>query len=166
MGIGKNTVLRSANFAKGVDAMREVNPEAADKVLAGKAKATKTEIQEMKGMVPDEIAKKADEILNDVERPKKRIVNNGFNREMRELRETIDKANSTIRDTETPSTYNVDDFVEEIRINGEVYVQQLHTTIQTHHTILFESQETLIAVQNAISAIMRNIRKEMPIYEG
>ena len=41
------TVRRAEKFAKGVDALREVNPEAADKVLNGKAKVTKADIQEI-----------------------------------------------------------------------------------------------------------------------
>lgn len=38
LGVGDNTVKRSEKFAKGIDALKEVSPEAADKVLKGQAK--------------------------------------------------------------------------------------------------------------------------------
>lgn len=47
LGVGHNTVKRAEQFAKGVDAVREVDPEAANKILSGKANITKTEVQKL-----------------------------------------------------------------------------------------------------------------------
>lgn len=44
LGIGHNTVRRAEKFAKGVDALKQVSPEAAEKVLSGKAKVKKPEV--------------------------------------------------------------------------------------------------------------------------
>ena len=41
LNIGRNTVRRAEHFAKGIDALREVSPEAADKIINGKAKVVK-----------------------------------------------------------------------------------------------------------------------------
>ena len=38
IGVGKETVKRAEKFARGVDALKQVSPEAADKVLKGQAK--------------------------------------------------------------------------------------------------------------------------------
>lgn len=38
LGVGRNTVRRAEKFAKGIDALKKVSPEAADKVLKGQAK--------------------------------------------------------------------------------------------------------------------------------
>ena len=38
------TVKEDEKFSKGIDALREISPEAADKVLSGKTKATKAQI--------------------------------------------------------------------------------------------------------------------------
>lgn len=38
LGMGNNTVIRAEKFAKGVDVLKQLSPEAADKVLKGQAK--------------------------------------------------------------------------------------------------------------------------------
>lgn len=44
LGVGQKTVERAEKFAKGIDALKQVSKDAADKVLSGKSKATKTQI--------------------------------------------------------------------------------------------------------------------------
>ena len=45
LGIAPGTVKNAVLFTKGVEALREISPEAADKVMAGNSGATKTTIQ-------------------------------------------------------------------------------------------------------------------------
>ena len=63
IGVGKETVKRSEKFAKGVDALREVSPEAADKVLSGKANVTKKDVQSISKMPPKAVESAAKAIV-------------------------------------------------------------------------------------------------------
>ena len=49
IGVDGRTVRRAEKFAKGIDALRENNPEAATAVLKGNSGATKAEISELPG---------------------------------------------------------------------------------------------------------------------
>lgn len=69
LGIGHNTVKRAEKFAQGVEAVRAVSPEAAEKILSGKANITKTEVQELAKAEPEKVKEAAEAIKEN--RPKK-----------------------------------------------------------------------------------------------
>jgi hypothetical protein len=54
-GVGQKTVERAEHFAKGLDAIREVSPAAADKVLDGKSGVSKQTIAEMRNADNEEV---------------------------------------------------------------------------------------------------------------
>ena len=53
-GISKNTVLRSENFAKGVDIAEEAVPGTREKILSGKVKPTAAELTSVSRAAPEE----------------------------------------------------------------------------------------------------------------
>ena len=53
-GISKNTVLRSENFAKGVDIAEEAVPGTREKILSGKVKPTAAELAAVSSAAPEE----------------------------------------------------------------------------------------------------------------
>ena len=53
-GISKNTVLRSENFAKGVDIAEEAVPGTREKILSGKVKPTAAELASVSRAAPEE----------------------------------------------------------------------------------------------------------------
>lgn len=161
LGIGSRTVDRAGAFAKGVDALREVSPEAADKVLTGKTHMTKTEVGEIAHMSSEDIKSKADEITGNVRRS--RPV--GRTKEMRELRAVIDESYKPMLDHKSESTFDIHDLVEEITVNGEDCAAKLRRMVEIHNDIIRGSVDALVAVQNAFDAVVRMIIKEEPIYE-
>ena len=167
IGVGTSTVKRAAQFAKGVDAIREVNPDAANKVLSGKSGVTNKLIQNVPNMEPDEVHEVVQDILDDTVREKASDQNKyyGNTAKGRAMRETIKQAYEPMRDYNADSTYNLDDMIEEITVNGERYIAQLHRTIEIHNEIMRQTDEGLTAVQNAINKILRGIREELPRYE-
>ena len=52
LGIAKNTVIRAERFSKGIDAVRSVSPETAEKILTGKQKIQKQTVQHI-GTAPE-----------------------------------------------------------------------------------------------------------------
>lgn len=63
-GVGQKTVERAEHFAKGVDAIREVSNEAADKILSGKAETTSmTEVAGIRNASPENVKEFAEAVV-------------------------------------------------------------------------------------------------------
>ena len=70
-GIDEKTVRRNEQFAKGLDAIADVSKEAADKILRGESRVTKSDVSEMREAASEEVKEFADAV-NRGELPKKR----------------------------------------------------------------------------------------------
>lgn len=70
-GVGRRTVNRAAEFAKGLDAIADVSKEAADKILKGESRVAKSDVSEMREATSEEVKEFADAV-NRGELPKKR----------------------------------------------------------------------------------------------
>ena len=162
LGIGHNTVRRAEKFAKGVDTLKQVSQEAADKVLMGKSKATKAQIStlgdlasessEQAALEAPSVAKaiQMDEALPAITQP--------FKREKRKKAERpTETTTSSSASTEqywndpsksdsrgsgkrpenpydfAPTKYSLDSLVEEIVENGEDYI----SVLQRHIDVMF-----------------------------
>lgn len=165
IGVGQKTVERAEKFTKGVDALREVSPEAADKVLSGKAKVTKTEIQEVPKMEPEQVKAAADAILSDMavkpkpDKPKPdKPKGPGYTKADRELHEIIQKSITAQTNYDAPSTYNIDDLIQEIEINGNNYINSLKNTLE-HRKDIVKDADAKNRVSQAISKIIQDIVK-------
>lgn len=129
VGVGRETVKRSEKFSKGVDALRESNPEAADAVLKGNSGATKAEISELPSKTAGEIKKVAEDILSG---------------EIKKKREKPDKENlaaigkivDEMHDASNVKEYTMDMLVEDIQINGKMAVDMLRSILTSHSTLL------------------------------
>ncbi|MBR4442561.1 MAG: hypothetical protein IKS52_04745, partial [Clostridia bacterium] len=108
VGVAEPTVKRADLFAKGVDAIREANPEAADKILAGKSGLTKQEVREIKNMEPEEVEKITEAVIAyDATKPKSSEKSNAISEvraQMRQIREMVQKsvANRSASDEPAP----------------------------------------------------------------
>ena len=172
VGLAEPTVKRKAEFAKGVDALREVSPEAAEKVLSGKANVPWSDIRKVGRMKPEEVKAAADVIVSGkrIEKPDKPAkkndsgrpqgANEGFSSDARKLKQIISEAYAPMLDTSAPSTYDINDLCEEIDANGKTYTQQLHRTIENRRGLL-NDDEARKAVKNAINHIIQAIVKEL-----
>ena len=171
IGVNHSTVSRAYKFAKGVDALREVSPEAADKVLTGEAKVKKQEIMALAESEPDEVEFVAESIVNDlpVVVPKKEGSAPGRNRknvgaangnstEMRELYRMIDEAYAPMIDVDREIVSTIYDLIEEIEINGKNYVNVLRSTLECKADTI-KSAEDKKMVFEAIGRIMQEITK-------
>ena len=172
LNLGHNTIRRAAKFAKGVDAIRKVNPDAADKVLAGDVKAIMGAVQKLANADEQQVREAADAVMNGKkpnpskanpaeEEPKgnkKPVVNEGYPRDKRELMRIINEANAPLVDPNFKPTSDLDTLIEEIEINGKNYVRSLRNTISIRVNLL-DSMGAKNRVYNAINAVMRDITK-------
>lgn len=159
-GVGKTTVKRAEKFAKGLDALRMVSPEAAEKVLTGKANVTQTEIASIAKQAPEQIKDVAESILGNkpipkVEKPKR---NDGFSSEMRGVRKMIDEAYKPMLDETAQSEYTVEDLAEEIIANGTDFTNYLNRVVAQRKELLDNDTARSIAItaiDNVIETIMK-----------
>lgn len=149
LGIGTNTVRRAGDYAKGVDAIRAVSPEAAEKVLAGKSKVTRTFVQELPKRTDAEVAEVARAIVED--RPVKVTPP-----EKKEVKSTL------YRDPDAPPVeYGLDDLLEEIRCVNEQCIRN-YRSIMRMHKGMFEKNaaEVATAIQELVEELEK-IEEEM-----
>ena len=158
LGIGRRTVNRAAGFAKGVDALREVNPEAAEKVLSGKANVSKGDVQSISKMPPKAVESAARAIVKgkpiaqteNKPKPKKETT--------RKIDDTMMQVINSLKDPNASPAFNLDDLIEEITLSGSNYVRGLRETIAIR-TYLLEDEDAKGRVFKAIANIMQDIAK-------
>jgi hypothetical protein len=156
VGVGRETVKRSEKFSKGVDALRESNPEAADAVLKGNSGATKAEISELPNKTAGEIKKVAEDILSG-EIKKKR------EKPSKEDREAISKIVEVMYNPDAMPEFTIDFLIEDIQLNGAAYVDLLRSTLTDRSTLL--TPENRPNVAKAIQEIIDKIQKVKELIE-
>lgn len=163
-GITSRSVRRAEKFAKGVDALRDVSPDAAEKVLAGNAGVSKSQIAKLASKPQDEIKDAADEILGiaptpkPVPKPKESKRSEGYSSEMRGVRKMIDEAYKPMLDETAQSKYTVEDLAEEIIANGADYTNYLNRVVAQRKDLLDDDTARNIAIA-AINNVIETIVK-------
>ena len=140
IGVDGRTVRRAEKFAKGIDALRESNPEAADAVLKGNSGATKAEISELPNKTASEIQKVAQDILTgDIKKDRPKREKPG-----KEDLAAIDKIVTEMYDASHVVEYTLDMLVEDIQINGKMVVDMLRGILTSHSTLLIAENKPLV----------------------
>ena len=156
IGVDGRTVRRAEKFAKGIDALRESNPEAADAVLKGNSGATKAEVSELPNKTASEIKKVAEDILSG-EIKKKR------EKTSKEDREAISKIVEVMYNPDAMPEFTIDFLIEDIQLNGAAYVDLLRSTLTDRSTLL--TPENRPNVAKAIQEIIDKIQKVKELIE-
>lgn len=163
-GITSRSVRRAEKFAKGVDALRDVSPDAAEKVLAGNAGVSKSQIAKLALKPQDEIKDAADEILGiaptpkPVPKPKEPKRSECYSSEIRGVRKMIDEAYKPMLDETAQSKYTVEDLAEEIIVNGADYTNYLNRVVAQRKDLLDNDTARNIAIA-AINSVIETIEK-------
>ena len=153
-GMDGRTVRRAEKFAKGVDALKQVSKDAANKVLSGKAKVKKQDIAAVAVAEPELQQQAARAIEKGEALPAMTTAKPGrgngkkpAEQETSPLDTTEKRSSESGSEAETedtpwvpdpdnpydvgPSGYCIDDLVEEVKLNGEDYVRGLRTLLET-----------------------------------
>lgn len=140
LGIGEQTVKRYEKFSKGVDALREINPAAADKVLSGKTKVTRTAVAGLAKMGKDEVEHAADAIMAGMLIP-------------------ATKPSTLEHPADEPApAYGIDGLIEIVEINGRKYVSMLETSIRTRQFVI-DGEDAKNRLKDTITKIIVEIEK-------
>lgn len=143
-GVGKNTVLRAAKFAKGVDAIREMSPDAADKILQGGTGVKKGDVQQFTTMSDEEQKEFVSTVSSGTVKEQKKK-NSGGNKQNRAIAKAVGAAVDGLLNG-TDATITIDDVVESVESSLASCARSIQQIISAHgydpngeHKELFES---------------------------
>lgn len=142
-GVGYGTVVRAEKFAKGIDALKDVSPEAAEKVMHGKTTASKADIAEIAQMDKVEQAEAAQAILSDI--PIKKDNRRGWTKADREDRAKLEAIVADMYDPSTVPEFTLDLLIDDIQLNAQNYVDLLRNTLKDRSTLLTNENKPKIA---------------------
>lgn len=155
VGMGEKNVRRAEKFSKGVDVLREVSPEAADKVLNGKSGATKSDVAEL-GKAEPELVKAFAQAVNEGKKPERKPRKPKTEEEKRDMAE-IEAIMRDMRDPTTTPEFTIDFLIEDIELNGQTYVELLASTIEERSNLATDENKPLIVA--AINKVVEGILK-------
>ena len=142
VGVGVNTVKRAAKFAQGIDALKAVSPEAAEKVLQGKANVTKGMIQDLPSKSEKEIKAVA------------KAIESGANLKAAHFpsgnkHEKVDAPAPTIsEDVDAVVEYGLDDLLEELDALNADFLRKWGRALQIHAQLVSEHAAEVATVMN------------------
>ena len=149
------TVRRNEKFAKGLDALKEVSPEAADKILKGEADVSKEEVSELREQTEKERKTFADKVLNPIPKEEKSKPYKNPNispikkertRFTSEEDQKFTEMYQKIQESENkPFEYTIEHLVNEIKINADDYISSLRMTLTTRSTLLVGENRAIAA---------------------
>ena len=160
-GITSRSVRRNEKFAKGVDAIKAVSPEAANKILSGKAKVGNNLIQNYANAEPDEIKQAADAILHDkaIETPKPEPKKPAPRTDRHERRDERDEEK---RDPDFTPVYTEEMLLEDFKLNGQTYVGLLRSMVEERaENITDENRPKIKAIIDDIIDEIRKVRESL-----
>lgn len=170
-GVGKTQVKDSYQFAKGIDAIREVDNEMADSILTGEKKVTKHEIQSIGKAQPEdrtEMIQCVKEGKPYIPHTKPVIVRRSQEEIQKEKEEmkAISEVASELFDTEQEAEYTIDSLLSDIEINSAPFIRLLSQMITANKELCKENKATVIRQihKNTVIKIME-IEKEIEGYE-
>lgn len=155
VGESGSTVERAEYFAHGIDALRNVSPKAADKVLNSKTSATKTDVRELAKAEP-EIIEAFAQAVNEGKKPERKPRKPKTEEEKRDMDE-IEAIMRDMRDPTTTPEFTIDFLIEDIELNGQTYVELLANTIADRKNLVTDENKPLIVA--AINKVVDEILK-------
>lgn len=141
-GVGQKTVERAEHFAKGIDAIKEVDTEVADDILNGKKKITKQSIIYIKNASPAETKKVVKAIKDGTYKRKPKVQTP----EDKKILDEIQKDVETSRTVTTAYTISVDDCVRTMKDNITPYVNMMNHVIDAYMDVIKTDSEQVIKV--------------------
>jgi hypothetical protein len=154
LGINPSTVDRAAHFARGIDTIRETDPETANAILTGRitppkqdirmiGKANETDRAEMIRQVAENKRVTPVSVPEKIEAEKPKAIQYGPTKE-RETHNKIVEAIETLYD-DKPIKFTINDLYDEIRWNAESYIRLLSHTLEDHGQLIEAYKEEVKA---------------------
>jgi hypothetical protein len=155
VGESGSTVERAEYFARGIDALKDVSPKAADKVLNSKTGVTKTDVREL-AKAEHEIVEAFAKAIEENKKPVRPKRPPKTEEEKRDLAE-IEAIMRDMRDPTTTPEFTIDFLIEDIELNGQTYVELLANTIADRKNLATDENKPLIvaAINKVVDGILK-----------
>lgn len=151
-GVGQKTVERAEHFAKGLDAIREVSPAAADKVLDGKSGVSKQTIAEMRNADNEEVKEvaKAIEEGKPVSR-KPRPMSPQMKDFSKKLLDVVSEMENTNK------TYTLDDAIRDLNSAEDVFINQIEFVLEERNEVIGSDERGKEQVIGFIESVINDL---------
>jgi len=144
-GITGRSVQRAEKYSQGIDTLKDVSPDAAEKVLTGRSNVTKKTIKDLPRMEPEEVEAVASSIVNGGPIPRQKG--------NRKCKTKIDSDNpveldgiiADMYDRSTVPEYTADSLIYEIKLCADEYVKQIQHMLQDRSKVLTTESKPQIA---------------------
>ena len=154
--VGKTQVKDSYHFAKGIDAIREQDPELAESILKSEKKVTKKNVQEIGKADPDHRSWLIDRMKDKQSNAK---TNSGGSAENRRDKKEIRSIVESLAD-DTFMEYTIDNLTEQIRINADAFIRSLSNLLMDHCDLCNgHNLEIVTAIDESITERINQIKE-------
>ena len=144
LGIGSRTVRRANEFSQGVDALREVSPDAAEIILAGEAEIPWKDIRAIPKLEPEMVREMADAIISGGPSPRQIRMPRGGTKEQRKAYEEIAEIERDMYDRSTVAEFTIDHLADDIRLSAEVFFGTIRQTLKERSYVLTEENKAVV----------------------
>lgn len=153
-GITESLVKTAVEVGRGIDKAAEVDPDFKNDVLSGSVKAKKSDLAALRKIDSEDEMKDAIADIRNHEPAKKKNV--GFSKEMREQKKLVEEV---IADMYSPELkpFTIEMLEGDIEINGQNYIDMLHSTLVDRSTLLTDENRPRVAAK--IDHIISEIKK-------
>lgn len=162
LNIGRNTVRRAEHFAKGIDALREVSPEAADKIINGKANVTKSAVAELKA-APKEEVKEFAKAVNEG-KPIKAKPPRPMSPQMKDFAQKMISVVDEMKDLTKERKYTLDDAICDLNSAEDVFLNQVEFVLNEHKDIIAEDECGATQVIGFIETVISDLNELKGMY--
>ena len=164
LGISEPTVKRAEKFHDGIDAIREMSKEAADKVMGGGSGITKKAVMSFPTMSREEKELIENGILSGKIAVRHQKPDSEYKSKSKSDRESRAETEAIVRDMYDLSTvpeFTIDFLIEDIQANGKNYVNLLRNTLADRSSLLTEENKPRIAeaIETYVIAEIRKIKE-------
>ena len=144
LGIGGRTVRRANEFSHGVDALREVSPDAAEKVLAGEAEVPWKDIRAIPKLEPEMVREMADVIVSGGPSPRQIRMPRGGTKEQRKAYEEIAEIERDMYDRSAVPEFTIDHLADDIQLSAEEFSGTIRQTLKELSYVLTEENKGVV----------------------
>lgn len=167
LGIGKGTVIRAAQFTKGMEAVSSVSPKAANIILKGNSGAAKKDVQDIRDADKKTVKEFAEAVVSGDFKKKKAETNKfvrpvnkrdgGYNtKAMKEEKKLADAVVAEMYSSEM-KPFTIEMLEGDIEMNGRSYIDMLRGTLSDRKNLI--TAETVDRVKSKIDDIIHEIQK-------
>lgn len=154
VGVGRSTVQRADMFAKGIDKIREVAPEVADKVLSGESTATRTAVQELSKAEPEAV-KVATEKIKAGETVEVETV-----KSLRNYKEPLVQRESTLDGTVTKVDEALSDVLEDLNLIADTFLRQFDKTLKENRKLVKGNLAEVVSVMERVKKSLEKMERK------